>query len=462
MGLLFQHFCVPIAGCFSVQTTIPCRLLGLQSTQMGGLALLLILNLLGSDTLSCREPQDPQEPTDSELQILSTRLGISGVLARQMDEYQSTNEDAWHVNADHSRDSHEYWYRYTSQCFPCFCKTDTALLCSWKSSERVCEAAKPRSRELKTYVQNGLFVLMQKGKHIQPNTMANSTVINVTKIAPTDISFAEPRKNKQGGTTIGFRFNGQNCNFRIPAVSFPGGLMVRENENKDGSVTTSYTLSASLKGCDPFAAEPSTGADDTSKLYNFMLGLQEHIIKAAAENSGRWFGKKRGEESIRDSFNKMISVSVDRTGAGEYIPNGKYPPSLRFKLPVYDGQINLQVIDSDDNDVPVSLENLAGIFPKGSSAKLVLSGQIYVVGSGFGVTWRVTYAQVYQQKRPSIRDYFKDDVDDTEDVEEEETEGAAAEKPATPPAEEESAPAAPVAAAAETATETKGRRRKVA
>ena len=292
--------------------------------------------------------------------------------------------------------------------------------------------------------------------------MANSTVINVAKISPSDITFAEPRKNKQGGTTIGFRYNGQNCNFRIPNVSFPGGLMVRENENKDGSVSTSYTLSASLKGCDPYATEPSTGADDTSKLYNFMLGLQEHIIKAAAENSGRWFGKKRGEESIRDSFNKMISVSVDRTGAGEYIPNGKYPPSLRFKLPVYDGQINLQVIDSEDNDVPVSLDTLAGIFPKGSSAKLVLSGQIYVVGSGFGVTWRVTYAQVYQQKRPSIRDYFKDDVDDTEEVEEEAAEEEkVVEQPAETPAETPAEAPAP-AAAAETTTETKGRRRKVA
>jgi hypothetical protein len=303
--------------------------------------------------------------------------------------------------------------------------------------------------------------------------MASSTVINVTKINPTDITFGEPRKNKQGGTNIGFRFNGQNCNFRIPQVTFPGGLMVRENENKDGSTTTSYTLSASMKGSDPYAEAPSEGVDDISKLYNFVLGFQNHILESATVNSGRWFGKKRSKESICDSFNKMISVSVDKSPDGEWIPNGKYPPSLRFKVPVYDGQVNMQVIDADDNDIDVSIDALQSIFSKGSSAKLVLSGQIYIVGSGFGVTWRVTYAQVFKQKRPTIRDYFKDDVDDTEDVEEDSKPATTPEAPtdlATGGAVEESHPAESQTAeestsntvAADAKPAAGGRRRKVA
>ena len=51
---------------------------------------------------------------------------------------------------------------------------------------------------------------------------------------------------------------------------FPGGVLVKDNQNKDGSVTTSYTMSASLHGCDPYGVEPAAGTDDVQKAYNFL------------------------------------------------------------------------------------------------------------------------------------------------------------------------------------------------
>jgi hypothetical protein len=251
--------------------------------------------------------------------------------------------------------------------------------------------------------------------------MASPAVISVTKINASDIQFAEPRKNKNGGVSIGFKYNKQNVQFRIPSVSFPGGLQRKENPNKDGSVTVSYTLSASMNGGDPYGAEHSSDPSETAKMYNFMFDFQELIIKTAVEQSLKWFGKKRSEDSIRDSFNKFVSVSVDKTDNG-WMPNGKYPPSLRMKLPVYDGKIAMEVIDSDDNDVPLSLDNLETVFAKGTSAKMVLQAQIYMVGQSFGVTWKPSYAQVVQRKKASARDYFKADEDDVEVDAEEESE----------------------------------------
>jgi hypothetical protein len=194
-------------------------------------------------------------------------------------------------------------------------------------------------------------------EYITQSQMASPAVISVSKINASDIQFAEPRKNKNGGVSIGFKYNKQNVQFRIPSVSFPGGLQRKENPNKDGSVTVSYTLSASMNGGDPYGAEHSADPSETAKMYNFMFDFQELIINTAVEQSLKWFGKKRSEDSIRDSFNKFVSVSVDKTDQG-WMPNGKYPPSLRMKLPVYDGKIAMEVIDSDDNDVPLSLDNL--------------------------------------------------------------------------------------------------------
>jgi hypothetical protein len=243
--------------------------------------------------------------------------------------------------------------------------------------------------------------------------MSAPAVVNICKINAADIQFSEPKRNKQGGVSVSFKYKSQNVQFRFPQFGFPGGCLVKENENKDGSITTSYTMSASLQGCDPYGQLPATGTDDVSKAYNFLREFQEAVIQAAVANSASWFGKKRGEESIRDSFNKFLSVSVDKTNDG-WVPNGKYPPSLRFKLPVYDGKVSMDVIDANENDIVVQPSGLQETFAKGCQAKIVASGSIYVIGQGFGLTWKPSYVQVHQRKRQTARDMFKDDEDDGE------------------------------------------------
>ena len=296
--------------------------------------------------------------------------------------------------------------------------------------------------------------------------MAAPAVINVTKISASDIQFADVRKNKNGGASVGFKLNNQNVQFRIPQVSFPGGLQVKENPNKDGSVTVSYNLSASMNGGDPYGQTRSEDVSDTGKLYNFMFDLQERIIQTAVERSTQWFGKKRSEDSIRDSFNKFVSVSVDKVD-GAWVPNGKYPPSLRMKLPVYDGKVAMELIDGDENDVELSPGTLVGTFSKGSSAKLVLQGQIYFVGQSFGVTWKPSYGQIFQRKKATARDFFKRDEDDAEDFEAPVAGGAAAaladdEEEGGQLADAEEAPAAAPAPTPAPTEKAPARRRKVA
>lgn len=275
--------------------------------------------------------------------------------------------------------------------------------------------------------------------------MAAPATVNVTKINANDIEFSDPKKNKNNGSvSIGLKYNKQNVQFRIPQITFPGGLLVKDNENKDGSVSTSYMLSASMTGGDPYNKDLSTDTSETAKMYNFMHVFEEHIINTAVKNSAKWFGKVRSADSIRDTFNRFISLSVDKID-GVWVPNGKYPPSLRLKLPVYDGKesdrkiIAMEAIDSDGNDIPLNVDNLTSVFSKGTSAKMILQASVYISGQGFGITWKPTYAQVYQRKKASARDFFKSDSDDEEkpaakpiaedeDDEEEEDEGQLAEK----------------------------------
>jgi hypothetical protein len=191
-------------------------------------------------------------------------------------------------------------------------------------------------------------------------------------------------------------------------MSFPGGVLMRETEGN-----TSYTLIGSLKGCDPYGKERSPDSDDTAKFYNFLLDMEEKIIAAAVEHSVKWFGKKRSEEAIRDGFKHLMRLSVDKKD-GEYIPNGKYPPSVTIKVPVYDNRVNVDIIDTKGNPVYVTPASLNSVFPKAVDANLVASASIYIIaGGGFGVTWRLTYAQVFPQMRQTARNVFMDEDEET-------------------------------------------------
>jgi len=212
---------------------------------------------------------------------------------------------------------------------------------------------------------------------------------------------------------INWKHEGQSFQIRLPAkVKVPGGLWVRADE-KTG--VSSYTMSVPLDGCDKFGKERSTDGSDTGSLYNFLLDLEDTVLQQAFENSSKWFGKKRSLEALRDSFAKIVSVSTD-TVNGERVPNGKYPPSFRVKIPVYDGSVKTDIADGSGNPIYATPESLVTVFPKGVSASLVISGSIYTMsGGGFGVSWKLTFARVYPQNKLTAKDVFKDETPDEEE-----------------------------------------------
>ena len=235
----------------------------------------------------------------------------------------------------------------------------------------------------------------------------NSPAIHANALNVSDITFQVGKAMSGRNPPISMRYNGNNLLIRMPRVGYPGGCLIREGD--DGK--KSYTLIGSLKGCDPYGKDRSATGDDIGRLYNLLSDLENHIIKAAVENSPKWFGKKRSEEAIRDSFKRILSFSTDKVD-GEYVPNGKYPPSFRVKVPVYENHLSqdTDIVDASRNPVFATPESLPSIFPKGVEANLAVTGSIYVIaGGGFGVTWRLKAAQVFPQVRATARDMFDDE-----------------------------------------------------
>lgn len=291
--------------------------------------------------------------------------------------------------------------------------------------------------------------------------MATSAIVSMRNLDISKVSFTEPRKNAKGGTAVSIRYDGQNFQLRIPKMKYPAGVFVREDD-KTGKVD--YKLIGSLTGCDPYIQERAGDeAGDFGKLYNFLRDLEEKLIVTAAANSQKWFGKTRSEAVVRDTFKQILSASRDK-GASE--PNGKYPPSFGVKIPVYDGQVKMQVIDAKGNPVYITADTITEVFPKRVEANLVISPSIYIInGSSFGVSWRVEYAQVFPSERPSARNVF---MAEEEVLDDEESHGggqlnaAAAfqDDPDTAPAPDQVPPPAPIPEPVSNATAVPSRRKR--
>jgi hypothetical protein len=164
-----------------------------------------------------------------------------------------------------------------------------------------------------------------------------------------------------------------------------------------------------------------------------MTEMDEYIKKQAQENSWAWFQKKSlSMDTIDNIYYPMVKVSVDKD-TGE--PNGKYPPSLKFKVQQYDGEVQCRIFDSDKKEMNVSdpsKEDLVtigivrpfdeqmtipheGIFKKGVKVKLLLKCCGIWIGDGkFGCTWQAMQIQV--KNPPGLESYaFLDDSDEDEE-----------------------------------------------
>ena len=275
---------------------------------------------------------------------------------------------------------------------------------------------------------------------LQPAKMSASAIVPSETLDINRVTIGDIRANKAGGKTVPIRYNGQNFQIRIPRIFYPAGVVVRT----DDQGKSSYSLLASLKGCDTFVKERA-GADlgEIGQLYNFMLDLQEKIIQHAVLNGGKWFGKSKSEAVLRETMKPILNPSVEKVN-GEWVPSGKYPPSLRMKISVWDGAVSLDAMDPNGESIAVTLDNIESVFAKRMEGRMVIAPSIYVTGTGFGVTWRVVLAKIFPPTRVSAKAAFADikepEEENTREDAEEETEDSVQVPVAAEPEEEEQAP----------------------
>lgn len=212
--------------------------------------------------------------------------------------------------------------------------------------------------------------------------MTSSGVVLYSSFHPSGIHFGPPDRNKNGGKFVPLLSpEGTKKRFTIqtPPLSLPFG--VSAYREKPEAEIQSYSIDVSFRNVDtdPKAAE----------FLAKMMELDQKMIQASVENSKVWFGKQKSKDTLEDNYRKLIKAH----------PENKYPPVMKIKVPLQNGQVSCMFFDENRNPVPIDY------IVKGTTIKLILEmDRVWFVNNSFGVTWRALQGAVVS--RPARMDTY--------------------------------------------------------
>jgi hypothetical protein len=214
---------------------------------------------------------------------------------------------------------------------------------------------------------------------------AQSIISGVSLNPDTDVKYAKVKVNNSGGKSVGILNAATNTalNLQTPLMLTWG---VNENTDKKTGEVQSYSMALQFPS-DEYKT-PSV-----SKFFAAMQAFEAKVKRDAITNAKEWFGKAMSAEVINAIFNPVLSYSKNpATGEPDHTKN----PTLRVKLPFYDGEWKgIEIYDSNNTALFPSSDGKSpkDIITKGSDAALIITcGGLWFAGGSFGVTWRLVQA----------------------------------------------------------------------
>lgn len=250
--------------------------------------------------------------------------------------------------------------------------------------------------------------------------------VKASQVNVDSITFSDVRTNKAGGKTIYLNNEDRSSLFiQTPELEIPfdsGNFWPNEKNPGSGK----YDVRVQLK-------EWNVEGTPTKDLYDMLCNLDEKVKEEALKESLAWFKKKKlTMDGIESSYTPMVKFSID-SETGE--PDGKYPPTFRFKITQYDGSVQCMCwkhgskepmnVNDPEKEGYVKLGINCpygskvpheGVFKKGTKVKMVLRcNGIWITNGNFGCTWAAQQIRIKSQ--PTFNNYaFLDDTDEEVEV----------------------------------------------
>ena len=213
-----------------------------------------------------------------------------------------------------------------------------------------------------------------------------SNIVAPSSFNVSKLTFSQLKLLESGGKQAYLNYDSHPLVMQIGSLETPFGLSVY-----DKTTPPKYTVDLKLAGYDD-------ATSSTSKIYNAMNALDEHMIAQAVKNSRQWFKSDLNADMARMLYTPSVRFAKDQEG------NVKpYPPTVKVQLRQRDGKFETEVYDDKARplkDVP--LEDI--LVKKAFLTVLMQCTGVWFAGGKFGLSWKSL--QIRADKVPqSIRGY---------------------------------------------------------
>lgn len=207
------------------------------------------------------------------------------------------------------------------------------------------------------------------------------------------VMYSSPKANPQGGKNVNILNKTTKSKLRIQTplmLTWGAGEYVDE---KTGIGNGKFDMALQFPN-DEFTSP------ETDDFLKTMTEFQNKIKMDALTNSKEWFGKiHKSAEIIDELFSPMIKFPNFK---GTREPDYSKKPSLKVKLPLWEGNWKCEVYDEDGNALfPNSNKEITPLdyIKKGSNVALIIQfGGIWFINGNFGVSWQLVQAVVQKPK----------------------------------------------------------------
>lgn len=245
-----------------------------------------------------------------------------------------------------------------------------------------------------------------------------SDTILAKNIDVSKFKYSDVKTLSNGSKTVYVNYGGDKLTIQTPFMSLPYGVgdwnTSDADKKKDDLAGKKYDLHLSFRDY-----------EDNTKLrvlLDKMKEIETKLKEDAFKNRLTWFNDDFDDSKalVDRLFTPLLKYDKDKK-TGKIV--GKYPPTLKVKLPfdnkVDDFAFDCTDMNGDDLDFKSVMTKL-----KGAKARLIiqLSG-IWMAGGKYGVTWKVvkgTFDMPSKSKYDYIEDSDDEDVPKKKSIEEDE------------------------------------------
>lgn len=228
------------------------------------------------------------------------------------------------------------------------------------------------------------------------------SLIKGKNIDTSKVSFSQPRVLDNGAKLVYLNYSGGRLSIQTPWMSMPWKMGVYT----DGDYPK-YSVDLTFRGMDE--------NPDLQGFHDKLQMLEEKIIDGGFENSVSWFKKKPSSRDVVEAlFSRIVKVSTDKD-TGE--PDGKWPPSMKLKVPRRDGVWETKVSDKSgklyDINNSESGDNLEELFVKNTKMRAIIQCVgLWVASGSYMCQWKLTKAEIEVPESSGQHEFLADSDDE--------------------------------------------------